>query len=86
MNHSVLEIIKKENNNMAKGVTTYKSSRKQDVIRECKKQGIATKEEVNAIFEAIKAGPLKCDIIAHNGKIYVLTIENDCRPYTLMYR
>ena len=71
---------------MVKGVTTYKSSRKRDIVRDCKKIGIATKEEVNAIFEAIKAGPLKCDIIAHNGKIYVLTIENDCRPYTLLYR
>lgn len=71
---------------MVKGVTTYKSSRKCDIVRDCKRVGIATKEEVNAIFEAIKVGPLKCDIIAHNGKIYVLTIENDCRPYTLMYR
>ena len=71
---------------MVKGVTTYKSSRKQDVIRECKKRGIATKEEVNAIFEAIKAGIQQHEVIAHNGKIYVLTIENDCRPYTLMYR
>ena len=71
---------------MVKGVTTYKSSRKCDIVRDCKNLGIATKEEVNAIFKAIKAGPLKCDIIAHNGKIYVLTIENDCRPYTLLYR
>ena len=71
---------------MVKGATTHKSSRKRDIVRDCKKIGIATKEEVNAIFEAIKAGPLKCDIIAHNGKIYVLTIENDCRPYTLLYR
>ena len=71
---------------MAKGVTTYKSSRKQDVIRECKKRGIATKEEVSAIFTAIKAGIQQHEVIAHNGKIYVLTIENDCRPYTLMYR
>ena len=71
---------------MAKGVATYKSSRKQDVIRECKKQGIATKEEVNAIFEAIKAGTQQHEVFTHNGKIYVLTIENDPRPYTLMYR
>ena len=71
---------------MAKGVTTYKSSRKQDVIRECKKRGIATKEEVSAIFTAIKAGIQQHEVIAHNGKIHVLTIENDCRPYTLMYR
>jgi hypothetical protein len=86
MNHSVLEIIKKENNNMVKGISTYKSSRKQDVIRECKKRGIATKEEVNAIFEAIKAGIQQHEAFAHNGKIYVLTVENDIRPYTLMYR
>ena len=71
---------------MVKGITTYKSSRKQDVIRECKKRGIATKEEVNAIFEAIKAGIQQHEVIAHNGKIYVLTLENDIRPYTLMYR
>ena len=37
---------------MVKGITTYKSSRKQDVIRECKKRGIATKEEVNAAMKA----------------------------------
>ena len=71
---------------MIKGTTTIKSSRKQDIVRECKKRGIATKEEVNAIFAAIKAGIQQHEVIAHNGKIYVLTIENDCRPYTLMYR
>ena len=71
---------------MVKATMTIKSSRKQDIVRECKKQGIATKEEVNAIFEAIKAGTQQHEVIAHNGKIYVLTIENDCRPYTLMYR
>lgn len=71
---------------MAKGTMIIKSSRKQDVIRECKKRGIATKEEVNAIFSAIKAGTQQHEVFAHNGKIYVLTIENDCRPYTLMYR
>lgn len=71
---------------MIKGISTYKSSRKQDIVRECKKQGIAAKEEVSAIFEAIKAGTQQHEVIAHNGKIYVLTIENDCRPYTLMYR
>lgn len=71
---------------MIRGTMTIKSSRKQDVIRECKKRGIATRQEVNAIFEAIKAGIQQHEVIAHNGKIYVLTIENDCRPYTLMYR
>ncbi len=71
---------------MIKGVATYKSSRKQDIVRECKKLGIATKEEVNAIFAAIKAGTQQHEVFAYNGKIYVLTIENDCRPYTLMYR
>lgn len=71
---------------MVKGVTTYKSSRKCDIVRDCKKLGIATKEEVNTIFEAIKAGTQQHEVFAHNGKIYVLTIENDCRPYTLLYR
>ena len=71
---------------MVKGVTTYKSSRKCDIVRDCKKRGIATKEEVNAIFAAIKAGIQQHEVIAHNGKIYVLTLENDIRPYTLMYR
>lgn len=71
---------------MVKGVTAYKSSRKQDIVRECKKRGIATEEEVNAIFEAIKAGAQQHEVFSHNGKIYVLTLENDCRPYTLMYR
>ena len=71
---------------MVKGVTTYKSSRKCDIVRDCKKLGIATKEEVNTIFEAIKVGTQQHEVFAHNGKIYVLTIENDCRPYTLLYR
>ena len=69
---------------MVKGITTYKSNRKCDIVRECKKQGIATKEEVNAIFEAIRTGEIRHDIIAHAGKIYVLTLEH--REYVLMYR
>ena len=66
------------------GIVTYESTRKADIVRECKKRGIATKEEVNAIIEDIRTGKIVFDVIAHGGKIYVLTLEH--REYVLMYR
>ena len=67
----------------AYGFIAYESTRKNDIVKECRKQGIATKEEVTDIFKEINAGNIVFDVIAHNGKIYVIS---KCRNrYTLTY-
>lgn len=63
--------------------TFYETTRQADMIKECKRLNVATKEEVAPILKAIKKGRQQNDIFCHNGKLYI--ILGDRKKYILAY-
>ena len=61
----------------------FETTRQADIIKECKRLNVATKEELTPILKAIKKGRQQNDIFAHNGKLYI--IFGDRKKYILGY-